>query len=56
MRGLFALDISGTAFGQNYNADQMLADGEEPAPLYFIIISNTEHTDDCVKLAEALMR
>ncbi len=54
--GLFALDISGTAFGQRYNADQMLSDREQPAPLYFIIISNTEHTDDCVKLAEALMR
>lgn len=53
--GWFALDISDTAFGQRYNADQFLSDGEDPAPLYFIIISNTEHTDDCVKLAEALV-
>lgn len=53
--GWFALDISDTAFGQRYNTDQVLSDGEEPAPLYFIIISNTEHTDDCVKLAEALV-
>jgi len=56
VEGYFALDLSETAFGHTYNENQKLNDGEEKAPLYAVIISNTKHMDDSVKLAEALCR
>ena len=52
--GYFALDLSDSAFGRNYNTEQDLSDGEAPAPLYFVIIRNTEHMDDCLTLAKAI--
>lgn len=52
--GFYAIDISNTAFGQKYNKKQKLEEGEEPAPLYAIIISNTDHLEDSKKLVEAL--
>lgn len=52
--GFYALDISGTAFGLKYNTTQ--DPDQAPEPLYFVIISNTRHLPDCLKLAEAISR
>ena len=50
--GYFALDLEGTAFETAFNqADKF---GDEPGPLYAVIISNTEHLDDSIALIEAL--
>ncbi|MBQ6392193.1 MAG: hypothetical protein IJH60_01655 [Eubacterium sp.] len=54
VRGYFAVDLSGTSFGKLYNENQELEEGEEKAPLYAVIISNTNHLDDSIKLVEAL--
>ena len=54
--GYYAIDLSDTDFGQCYNGDQELEDGESPAPLYAVIISNTKHMEDSVKLLQALCR
>ncbi len=51
--GIFALDISDTAFGARYNKKQAASE-EAPAPLYFIMISNTKHQADCLALADAI--
>lgn len=45
--GYFAVDISDTSFGKEYNKDSN-------DPLYAIIIVNTEHTEDSVRLIQAL--
>lgn len=50
--GFFALDLEGTAFEERYNVPDRF--GEEPGPLYAVIISNTEHLDDSIALLEAL--
>ena len=50
--GFFALDLEGTAFEERYNqADRF---GEDPGPLYAVIISNTEHLEDSIALLKAL--
>ena len=54
VRGYFAVDLSDTSFGKSYNEKQEPEDGKEKAPLYAVIISNTDHLDDSVKLVEAL--
>ena len=54
--GYFGLDISDTAFGKKYNKDQPLEEGEEAVPLYAVIISNTDHLEDSVKLLEELCK
>ena len=54
--GYFAIDLSDTSFGHTYNDSQKLEDGEEKAPLYAIILSNTDHLQDSIKLAEALLK
>lgn len=56
VEGNFALDISDTEFGRTYNKKQKLDQGETPAPLYYVIISNTEKQADCLKLAECITR
>lgn len=50
--GFFAMDLEGTDFEQQYNRPDRF--GEEPGPLYAVIISNTEHLDDSVALLKAL--
>ena len=52
--GYYAIDLSDTSFAKEYNEDQELEEGEEKAPLYAVIISNTDHLDDSVKLMEEL--
>ena len=52
--GFFAIDISDSAFGQEYNENQDLEEGEEKAPLYALIISNTDHLEDSVTLLKEL--
>ncbi len=54
VEGFFAVDLSDTAFGREYNEKQNLEEGEEKAPLYGVIISNTDHAEDSVKLITAL--
>lgn len=58
--GCFALDISDTAFGRKYNAPEadlsQPGSEEETEPLYYCIITNTEHTEDCIALARALIQ
>ncbi len=48
--GYYAVDLSGTEFDNLYNQTE---EGEEP--LYAVIISNTEHLEDCEKLLRALI-
>lgn len=50
--GYFALDLEGTAFETEYNPLDRW--GEDPGPLYAVIISNTEHLDDSITLLRAL--
>ena len=49
--GFFAVDLTGTAFEQEYNYP---AEGKEKEPLYAVIISNTDNLPDSVKLIEKL--
>lgn len=49
IEGYFAIDITNTSFGKEYNSDPK-------TPLYAIIISNTDHMADSVKLLEALIK
>lgn len=49
--GYYAVNLSGTEFHDLYNQTQ---DGS--APLYAVIISNTEHLADCESLLEALLQ
>lgn len=51
--GYYAVDLSGTAFYDAYNQP---ADGKEQEPLYAVIISNTEHMEDCEELLNALLK
>lgn len=48
--GYYAVDLSGTEFDSLYNQTE---EGKEP--LYAVIISNTEHLEDCEKLLRALI-
>ncbi|HCT92578.1 MAG TPA: hypothetical protein DF613_14545 [Lachnospiraceae bacterium] len=50
--GYYAVDLSGTAFYDTYNQP---AEGKEQEPLYAVIISNTEHMEDCETLLNALL-
>ena len=50
--GYFALDLEGTAFETEYNRPDQW--GEDPGPLYAVIISNTGHLDDSITLLKAL--
>ena len=50
--GCFALDLEGTAFETEYNRPDQW--GEDPGPLYAVIISNTQHLDDSITLLRAL--
>ena len=50
--GYFALNLEGTAFETQYNRPD--AWGEDPGPLYAVIISNTEHLDDSIALLKVL--
>ena len=52
--GYFAADISDTAFGRQYNTQQQTEEGEPSAPLYAIIISNTDHMEDAITLLRSL--
>lgn len=54
--GYFAVDITHTEFGQTYNIQKDLDQDEEAAPLYAIIISNTEHLDDSLFLLHSLIK
>jgi|GEM_PF-6027358 len=47
--GYFSLDISNTAFGKEYNNSKDTKD-----PLYAVIISNTEHKKDSLKLIQTI--
>ncbi|WP_160560672.1 hypothetical protein [Parablautia muri] len=49
--GYYAVTLSETEFSNLYNRTE---DGTEP--LYAVIISNTEHLDDCESLLRALIR
>lgn len=49
--GYYAVDLSGTEFYNLYNQTE---DGKEP--LYAVIISNTEHLEDSIKLLRALLK
>lgn len=49
--GYYAVDLSGTEFYNLYNQTE---DAKEP--LYAVIISNTKHLEDCVKLLRALIK
>ena len=50
--GVFAMDLEGTVFERQYNRTDRF--GEDPGPLYAVIISNTEHLEDSVALLRAL--
>lgn len=52
IEGYYAVDLSGTAFYDAYNQP---SDEKEQEPLYAVIISNTEHMDDCEALLQALL-
>ncbi len=56
IEGYFSIDLTDTEFGRTYNEDQKLDEGEEKAPLYAVIISNTDHLEDSITLAGALAR
>lgn len=47
--GYYAIDLSGSEFYELYNQT-----GDEEEPLYAVIISNTEHFEDCEALLKAL--
>lgn len=47
--GFFALELSDTLFGQEYNAGQ-------DEPLYAVIISNTTHLEDALTMMHRLMK
>ena len=47
--GYYAVDLSGSSFFQLCNQASL-----ENEPLYAVIISNTEHLDDCETLIRAL--
>lgn len=53
--GYFALDISDTTFGKQYNDLEASEDGTLPH-LYAVIIRNTERLDDSIKLIQALLK
>lgn len=48
--GFYAVNLEGTEFEERYNQTE---DGED-APLYAVIISNTEHLDDSISLIRTL--
>lgn len=52
--GYFAVDLAGTEFYETYN---QIEESGEPLeePLYAVIISNTEHLEDCETLIRALV-
>lgn len=52
--GYFAIDLAGTEFYETYN---QIEESGEPLeePLYAVIISNTEHLEDCETLIRALV-
>lgn len=52
--GYFALDLEGTAFETEYNQPNKW--GEDPGPLYAVIISNTQHLDDSITLLQSLVQ
>lgn len=54
--GVFALDLSGTAFGKKYNVQEDATEDEPAEPLYFCIISNTTHLEDALVLAEEISK
>lgn len=56
IEGYYSVDLSDTEFGRIYNEDQKLDDGEEKAPLYAVIISNTDHLEDSISLVRELSR
>lgn len=47
--GYYAINLDGTSFSDTYNQT------EDQAPLYAVIISNTEHLDDSISLIRALI-
>ena len=47
--GYYAIDLSGSEFYELYNQTE-----DEQEPLYAVIISNTEHFEDCETLLRAL--
>lgn len=49
--GYYAVDLSGTEFNNLYNHTE-----NEEEPLYAVIISNTEHLEDCETLLNALIQ
>ncbi|MBQ9157595.1 MAG: hypothetical protein IJ137_12560 [Eubacterium sp.] len=54
VEGCFAVDLSDTSFGHEYNDKQELDEGQEKAPLYAVIINNSKHMEDSVQLVRAL--
>ena len=50
--GYYAVDLSETVFYDTYNQP---TDEKEQEPLYAVIISNTEHMEDCERLLDALL-
>ncbi|MDO4942980.1 MAG: hypothetical protein Q4E73_09135 [Lachnospiraceae bacterium] len=51
VKGYFSLDISNTEFGKEYNNKKDTKD-----PLYAVMISNTEHKADSIKLLQELYK
>ena len=49
--GYYAVDLYGTGFYNLYNRTE-----NEEQPLYAVIISNTEHLEDCKTLLHALIQ
>ncbi|MDO4976079.1 MAG: hypothetical protein Q4E53_02340 [Eubacteriales bacterium] len=49
--GNYAIDISNTSFGKKYNKQE----DEKNEPLYAIILSNTKHKEDSLKLINCLL-
>ncbi len=47
--GYYAVDLTDSAFGELYNQTET-----GPEPLYAVIISNTEHLEECQRLIESL--
>lgn len=48
--GYYAVDLSETEFDNLYNQTE-----DTKEPLYAVIISNTQHLEDCIKLLRALL-
>ncbi|MBQ0059695.1 MAG: hypothetical protein KBS83_07105 [Lachnospiraceae bacterium] len=53
IEGDYGIILNGTDFANTYNVPE---DGDHEEPLYAVIISNTDHLDDCVTLIRQLTK